>query len=85
MPKVAQSTISVFRVTFAISLPSDLVSSFRNEPNVKMKMATPNHGLAIAPVIDRSVDEGFSTRFQVYGSEHLRAQYTPKLTVQVRK
>jgi hypothetical protein len=45
----------------------------------------PNHGLAIAPVIDPSVDEGFFTRFQVYGCEHDRAQYTPKLTVQVRQ
>jgi serine/threonine protein kinase len=43
----------------------------------------PNHGLAIAPVIDLGVDEGFFTRFQVYGSEYNRAQYTPKLTVQV--
>jgi hypothetical protein len=46
--------------------------------------AAPNHGLAIAPVIDPSVDEGFLTRFQVYGSGHGRAQNTPKLTVQVR-
>jgi serine/threonine protein kinase len=45
----------------------------------------PNHGLAIAPVIDPGVDEGLQTRFQVYGSEHDRAQYTPKLTVQVRR
>jgi hypothetical protein len=44
----------------------------------------PNHGLAIAAVIDPSVDEGFFTRFQVYGPEHSRAQYTPKLTVRVR-
>jgi hypothetical protein len=42
----------------------------------------PNNGMAIAPVIDPSVDEGFLTRFQVYGSEHSQAQYTPKLTVQ---
>ena len=42
----------------------------------------PNHGLAIAPVIDPSVDEGTLTRFQVYGSEHSQEQYTPKLTVQ---
>jgi Protein kinase domain len=41
-----------------------------------------NHGLAIAPVIDPGVDEGFLSRFQVYGLEHGRAQYTPKLTVQ---
>jgi hypothetical protein len=46
---------------------------------------TPNHGLAIAPVIDPSVDEGILTRFQVYGSEHSRERYTPKLTVQVRE
>ena len=41
----------------------------------------PNHGLAIAPVIDPSVDEGIMTRFQVYGSEHSQEQYTPKLNV----
>jgi len=35
----------------------------------------------IAPVIDRSVDEGFLTRFQIYGSEYGREQYTPKLDV----
>jgi hypothetical protein len=45
----------------------------------------PNHGLAIAPVIDPSVDEGILTRFQVYGSEHSRERYTPTLTVQVRE
>jgi len=45
----------------------------------------PNHGLAIAPVIDPKVDEGFLTRFQVIGSQHGRTQYTPKLTVQVRQ
>ena len=44
----------------------------------------PNHGLAIAPVIDPSVDEGTLTRFQVYCSEHSRKEYTPKLTVQVQ-
>jgi hypothetical protein len=45
----------------------------------------PNHGLAIAPVIDPSVDEGFLSRFQVYSSEHVQAQYTPKLTVQAQQ
>jgi hypothetical protein len=45
----------------------------------------PNYGLAIAPVIDLSVDEGFMTRFQTYGSEHSRVQYTPKLTLQVQQ
>jgi hypothetical protein len=47
--------------------------------------AAPNHGLAIAPVIDRATDEGQFTRFQVYGSEHNRAGYTPKLTVQLER
>ncbi len=42
----------------------------------------PNHGLAIVPVPDRSVDDGFFTRFQVYASESDRAKATPKLTVQ---
>jgi len=46
---------------------------------------TPNHGLAIAPVSDPSVDEGLLTRFQMFGSQHSKAQYTPKLTVQSRK
>jgi hypothetical protein len=46
---------------------------------------TPNHGLAIAPVIDASVDEGLRTRFQVCGSQYSRAQFTPKLTVQARQ
>jgi lysophospholipase L1-like esterase len=45
----------------------------------------PNHGLAIAPVRDRAVDDGLQTRFQLYGSEHDRVQYTPKLTVQFER
>jgi len=45
----------------------------------------PNRGLAIAPVIDPSVDDGILTRFQVYCSEHNREQYTPKLTVEVQR
>ena len=45
----------------------------------------PNYRLAIAPVIDPSVDEGTLTRFQVYSSAHSREQYTPKLTVQVQQ
>jgi hypothetical protein len=46
---------------------------------------TPNYGLAIAPVSDSSVDEGLLTRFQMFGSQHSKSQYTPKLTVQSRK
>ena len=50
-----------------------------------LKGGAPNHGLAIAPVIDPSVDDGVSTRFQLYGSEHNREQYTPRLAVQVQR
>jgi hypothetical protein len=45
---------------------------------------TPNHGLAIAPVIDPTVDEGLLSRFQIFGTQHGNAKYTPKLTVQTR-
>ena len=41
----------------------------------------PNHGLAIVPLPDRTVDDGFHTRFQMYASEYNQAKYTPKLTV----
>ena len=46
---------------------------------------SPNHGLAIAPVADRSVDDGNHTRFQIYGSEHRAGESTPKLTVVLEK
>jgi hypothetical protein len=45
----------------------------------------PNYGLAIAPEIDLSVDEGTLTRFQIYGTEHSHGLYTPKLTVRFRQ
>ena len=45
----------------------------------------PNHGLAIVPVADRSIDEGFHTRFQMYASEYQQVKYTPKLTVVLQK
>jgi len=41
----------------------------------------PNYGLAIAAVADASIDEGLLTRFQIFGSQHSPAKYTPKLTV----
>jgi hypothetical protein len=44
----------------------------------------PNLGLAIAPVIDPTVDEGVSSRFQVFGTAHGTKKYTPKLSVQTR-
>jgi hypothetical protein len=42
-----------------------------------------NHGLALAPVIDRSADAGEFSRVQVFASEHRDVQFTPKLTVDV--
>lgn len=44
---------------------------------------SPNLGLAIVPVGDRSIDEGAYTRFQIYASEFAQARFTPKLTVEV--
>jgi serine/threonine protein kinase len=49
-----------------------------------LSAGAPNYGLAIAPVIDPSVDEGVLTRFQVFCSEHTREQFTPKLTVEMQ-
>ena len=43
---------------------------------------TPNYGFAIVPVPDRAIDGGHASRFQVFASEHQRAQYTPKLVMQ---
>jgi hypothetical protein len=57
---------------------TDIVRSWMNGQ-------APNYGLAIAPVIDPSVDEGILSRFQVYGTEHSHGLYTPKLTVQCWK
>ncbi len=45
---------------------------------------TPNYGLAIAPQIDRSIDDGQHYRFQVLASEYQEKRYTPKLTVTFR-
>jgi serine/threonine protein kinase len=45
----------------------------------------PNLGLAIAPVIDPSVDAGVLSRFQIFSSEHSHVNQTPKLTLQVRE
>jgi hypothetical protein len=46
--------------------------------------ARPNHGAAIIPLADRSIDDGHFTRFQIYASENPRAEFTPKLTVRFR-
>jgi hypothetical protein len=46
--------------------------------------STPNYGLAIAPVVDPSVDGGYVSRFQVLASEYAQVQYTPTLILLVR-
>jgi hypothetical protein len=50
-----------------------------------MERDSPNNGLAIAPLIDPSVDKGIQSRFQIFGTEHTHGLYTPKLTVHVRQ
>jgi len=44
--------------------------------------ATPNHGLVLLPIPDRTVDDGAHTRFQVFASEAQAAEFTPKLTLE---
>jgi hypothetical protein len=44
-----------------------------------------NLGLAIVPIIDRSVDDGHYTRLQLLASEYRDKQFTPKLTIRVAK
>lgn len=44
---------------------------------------TANHGLAIAPVVDRQIDDGQNTRFQVYTSEWRELKYGPRLSVEL--
>ena len=46
---------------------------------------SPNYGLAIAPVIDRKIDEGYHTRFQVYASEWTQTKWTPRLTIVLKQ
>ncbi|MBN2023734.1 MAG: DNRLRE domain-containing protein [Pirellulales bacterium] len=42
---------------------------------------TPNNGVAIAPAIDRAVDDGHQTRMQVLASEAQPERFTPKLEI----
>ena len=42
----------------------------------------PNYGLAVASVVDRSVDEGNYTRNQVIASEYDQVKYTPRLEIE---
>lgn len=43
----------------------------------------PNYGIAIVAIVDRSVDDGQWTRFQVLGSEYARQQFTPALRISI--
>ena len=45
--------------------------------------SAPNYGVAIVPVDDRAVDEGFQSRMQVTASEY-KIRQTPRLSVTVR-
>ena len=55
-------------------------------PAVKQWLERPqsNLGLAVCPVIDRTVDEGHHTRFQVYSSEYTAPEWTPRLVIDMR-
>ena len=48
---------------------TDLVRSW-------LEGGAPIYGLAIAPAIDPSVDEGISTRFQIHGSQYSQVVHT---------
>jgi hypothetical protein len=48
-----------------------------------LKDAKSNLGAALAPVIDRGVDDGQFTRAQVLASEYREARYTPRLTIEI--
>lgn len=39
----------------------------------------PNHGLAVLPIVDRTVDDGNYTRLQVFASESREQKYSPAL------
>ncbi|HEY2249818.1 MAG TPA: DNRLRE domain-containing protein [Planctomycetaceae bacterium] len=43
-----------------------------------------NFGVAIAPVIDRAVDDGQYSRVQVLASEYREVKFTPKLEVEIK-
>ncbi len=42
-----------------------------------------NHGLAIVPMVDRSVDDGQHTRIQLLASEYRDKEFSPKLTLRL--
>ena len=45
----------------------------------------PNYGLAIAPLIDQTVDRGQFSRIQIVASESRQPHFVPKLTVLLKK
>jgi hypothetical protein len=83
MPVDANRVQSVFLMAVEAADPAHQAAILDRERASDTDLGEPNYGLAIAPVSDRSVDEGILTRFQMFSSKHPRAQYTRKLTVQV--
>jgi hypothetical protein len=45
----------------------------------------PNYGVAVMPLLDRSIDEGHYSRIQIIGAESKKAKYVPKLEIELRK
>jgi hypothetical protein len=45
---------------------------------------TSNRGLVLCPVVDREIDEGYHTRFQVYASEYANQDWIPRLEILAR-
>jgi hypothetical protein len=45
----------------------------------------PNRGLAVVAIVDREVDDGQWTRTQLLASEYGQTQFTPKLTIELRR
>ncbi|MGL4460969.1 MAG: hypothetical protein ACRC1K_02365, partial [Planctomycetia bacterium] len=41
----------------------------------------PNHGVALTPLVDRAVDDGNNTRFQIYASEDRAPARQPRLKI----
>ena len=61
--------------------PTEYLLDVTNLMRTWLDGKSPNHGLAIAPVIDPAIDQGTHARFQIFSSEHTQKQYTPKLSV----
>jgi hypothetical protein len=83
-PAIASVTIEPDRGSDTVDPPleysldaTELVRSWLSDPKS-------NFGLAVAPVIDRGIDDGQFSRLQVLASEWREMMYTPKLTVEIK-